>query len=83
MGMRFRRWRGTGRPREGWRPFAGLASARWRPRAVILLKRLMGGVLRGISGAAELRHQAGCSGSVEEILAVFRKGTEGSDPAGE
>ena len=52
-------------------------------QAVILLKRLMGGVLRGISGAAELRHQAGCSGSVEEILAVFRKGTEGSDPAGE
>ena len=52
-------------------------------QAVILLKRLMGGVLRGVSGAAELRHQAGCSGSVEEILAVFRRGTGGGDPAGE
>ena len=52
-------------------------------QAVILLKRLMGGVLRGTSGAAELRRQAGCSSSIEEILAVFRKGMEGRAPTGE
>ena len=40
-------------------------------QAVVLLKRLMGGVLRGMDGAAELRRRAGMAVTLEEILSVF------------
>ena len=40
-------------------------------QAVVLLKRLMGGVLHGMAGAAELRRRAGMSTKLREILSVF------------
>ena len=42
--------------------------------AVVLLKRLMGGMLRGMSGAAELRRRAGCASDLDALLEVFRAG---------
>ena len=45
-------------------------------QAVVLLKRLMGGVLKGTAGSAELRRRAGISGRLDEILEVFREGME-------
>lgn len=43
-------------------------------QAVVLLKRLMGGILKGMNGAAELRRRAGCATDLEELLEVFRLG---------
>ena len=40
-------------------------------QAVVLLKRLMGGILRGMDGAAELRRRAGQAVTLEGILGVF------------
>lgn len=43
-------------------------------QAVVLVKRLMGGMLKGVDGAAELRRRAGCATDLETLLAVFRAG---------
>ncbi|MBR1671469.1 MAG: tRNA-dihydrouridine synthase family protein [Fretibacterium sp.] len=40
-------------------------------QAVVLLKRLMGGILRGMEGASELRRRAGCAVALDELLGVF------------
>ena len=40
-------------------------------QAVVLLKRLMGGVLKGMPGAAELRRRIGCATKLEELLAAL------------
>ena len=40
-------------------------------QAVVLLKRLMGGVLRGMPGASALRRRAGGATGLEELLAVL------------
>ncbi|NLL36134.1 MAG: tRNA-dihydrouridine synthase family protein [Fretibacterium sp.] len=43
-------------------------------QAVLMLKHLTFGLLRGINGAAELRCRAGCSKTLEELLKVFQVG---------
>lgn len=40
-------------------------------QAAVLMKRMMGGVLRGMDGAAELRQRAGSSRKLDEILDIF------------
>ena len=40
-------------------------------QAVVILKRLMGGILRGMEGAAELRRRAGQAVTLDDILRVF------------
>ena len=42
--------------------------------AVVLLKRLIGGMLKEMSGAAKLRHRAGCASDLDALLEVFRAG---------
>lgn len=42
-------------------------------QAAVLMKRMMGGVLRGMDGAAELRQRAGSSRKLDEILEIFGK----------
>ncbi len=46
-------------------------------QAVVLLKRLMGGILRGMEGASELRRRAGCAVELDELLSVFSAGMLG------
>ena len=43
----------------------------------LLLKRLMGGILRGMEGASELRRRAGCAVELDELLSVFSVGMLG------
>ncbi len=43
-------------------------------QAVVLIKRLMGGMLKGMEGAAELRRRAGCATELDALLEVFRVG---------
>ena len=47
-------------------------------QAVVLIKRLMGGMLKGMEGAAELRRRAGCAADLDSLLEVFRMGMEAS-----
>lgn len=42
--------------------------------AVVLLKRLMGGMLKGIHGAADLRRRAGSAIDLDELLGCFAEG---------
>ncbi len=42
-------------------------------QAVLTLKRLMTGMLRGLNGAAELRRRAGCAVSLAELFNVFQE----------
>ncbi len=64
--------------------FAGLCRLGERARemigerqAVVLLKRLMGGILWGMEGASELRRRAGCALELDELLSVFSAGMLG------
>ncbi|MCR5346225.1 MAG: tRNA-dihydrouridine synthase [Fretibacterium sp.] len=50
-------------------------------QAVVLLKRLMGGVLRGMPGAAELRRRAGTAVELAEVLRVFSTALTEDAPA--
>ncbi len=40
-------------------------------QAVVLIKRMAGGLLKGVTGAAELRRRAGCSNNLNELLNIF------------
>ena len=70
--------------------FAGLCRLGERAReligerqAVVLLNRLMGGILRGMEGASELRRRAGCAVELDELLSVFSVGMLGGTPRAE
>ena len=47
-------------------------------QAVVLIKRLMGGTLRGMDGAAELRRRAGCARDWDTLLEILRAGISAS-----
>ena len=40
-------------------------------QAVVLIKRMAAGLLKGMAGAAELRRRAGCSTNLNELLNIF------------
>jgi tRNA-dihydrouridine synthase len=69
--QRFRRFRDlSDRSREISGPNATL----------VLLKRLMGGMFKGVPGVAELRRRAGSSTDVDEVLRFFAEGVGGQSP---
>ena len=40
-------------------------------QAVVLIKRMAAGLLKGMAGAAALRQRAGCSNNLNELLNIF------------